>query len=450
MANHQEKYDYYEIYIHNEHQQITYGVHKEHALQKVVINKILKSSYVLPVDVSSFINCFSHLVMLEEDPLHWFIITRKLDGMPLFSEENPKEDQGELSIKKDQMLQFLSQIAQYDFLAPFYQFYLLKESNWIIKDGAVLSKELLIFDQLHEGFIDFSLVRAQSNALILKLISRSDLANIELLSLDKITEETQYINSLERLSDYWQKAISTADALPRPVLLQNLYTMPSEAAAAPMAKRRVIESVKAANDLSEVENHRKPFIKPAIALTMVTALICLIILAVPAIKLLLEPKKESETIANNSQTNSGETISTIEDKSLTLDQIQLEGNGWSIDQSIFYTGTESIQLALTDVNKSGKMIITPIDLNKNSSISVWLRSSQSGSIRMQVSLYHDQEQLSKVESTVPIEANDTWYLTSLLSSNLPKNIEAVNRLEIEWSGDPQILWFDDLIIESYK
>lgn len=452
MANHQEKYDYYEILVHNEHQQITHGIHKEQTLQKVSINKIRKSSYVLPVDVSGFVNGFTQLVMLEEDPSHWYIITRKLDGTALFNAEEHESPVSMSFTHIDQLKEFLDCLKAYDLLAPFYQFHLLRESNWLVKDAHVLSKELLIFDETLDGFIDFPLVRAQANAMILKLFAGLNYLDQEPLSIEKITQDTQFISGLDALAEYWLALIDLYSNMPKPVRLEGLYTIPSETANAPMAKRRVLESSKLATEtLSDsTPKANKPVIKPAIALTLITAVICLIILLVPALKLMLSPQPDKNLVDTSQSNTQNETLPPVESHSLSLDQIQLEGNGWSIDESIFYTGKESIRLDLTKTSPSGKMIIDPISLNKNSTVSLWLRSSKAGTVRMTVVLYNHESQISKSETTVPLEADQTWYLVSLLGSNIPQNIEDVNRLEITWDGSPQTLWIDDLTVESFK
>lgn len=447
MPNHQDLYLYNEIISANKHQQIILGSHKDRPHQRVVINKIYKDSFILPVDVHSFINGFTQLVMLEEDPQHWYILTKKEEGTLALAPFN-----------LHQLNAYLNWIKNYDNLAPFYQYLLLKDNNWLLKDDQLISKEILFLDDLPEGFIDFHLVRAKVNQVmtvsVLNLLESGLYSASMSFTLESITPLTEATTELGNLVKQWQSFLQALSLIPQPTKLENLYAVPSDESLTPMAKRRVAETLKAENSqYIDYQNKRsqRNKLNPAILATLAICVVALVAIFLPSIKSLFAPSAEdqsSNTPTNQISTQTVSKPSTTEQ--LKLDNIQLEGNQWAIDKDHFYTGTESLRLQLTKDEPTGVMTLSPVALTKNTTISLWLKSSMAGTVTLKVSLYDHQTLLKEIISPIVVEAPQTWYMVSPLGTYTLSNPEKVSKMTLSFEGEPQTIWIDDLVIESFK
>lgn len=287
MLNHLQKYDGYECFFKNDSQQLMYALHINNTERAVVINQIKKSELPLPIDILGFINASHQLEMLEEDLDNWYIITSKIDGVPIFEFiENP--DAPPHGIITKHLSEFITLMHDYDALAPYYQYHLLDASQFVLSHNQLKSKEIIKLSELQEGYIDFNAVKAlaiQRLSELIALVGITERETYETVNWVPALEASTSVSSLSELSLIWTNEIEAIRHRLKSTPLTNLYSMKAAESNDPLAIRRLndLDRKKEMETLTQPEPRPPHRIKPAIVLTLILILSFLAVMFFPGL-----------------------------------------------------------------------------------------------------------------------------------------------------------------------
>lgn len=467
MLNHLQKYEGYELFKKTDAQQLSYAFRKDQPSQPVIINQIKKSALLLPIDVHGLINAFRQMDMLEEDGEHWYIITRRLEGQPLFPDSHKALAESP-QLSTDQLYQFLNLVADYDGLAAYYQYLLLSEELFQLHNGQVKSSEVLLLESEPSIPMDFVAVKARIHQLLGRLIALlkiSEPHTYETVNWMPIFERSAATASLSALVALWKETFEALGNKLKPTPLKELYVVSSAEAAAPAAQRRQAEAEKRTEleSLQAQSAVRPKGVNPAIWLTLVLALALLAIFVLPG--LLKQASPENDTAKTDSPSTSApaeaapgtsapDTASPApkgdDIERLPADKIAFLNGKWAYDENQFYSGNQSLKLVLSTSDPLGTLRLSPVALSKNTSFNFWMMSDTSGQVQTIVSFYEGDHLIQSFENVTFFEAPMTWYLINPLSGANGYDLTKADSLEIKLLGSSQTLWLDDLALESFK
>lgn len=472
MLNHIQHYENITPYSKNGSQQFAYATHKGNPDQHVIINQIKKMSLLLPIDVNSIINALSHLEMLEEDSEFWYLITKDVQGPTLF--EPFSEAAAPASIlTTDHFLDFLNLLKDYYLLAPYYQMMLISKNQFLLSNQHLISKELLVLSDLTDDYIDFSTVKTNLLPLIgsfLVLLKNNEPDKYQTIDWTKVFEasaksvslydfSTLWINEIQRINN-----IEPIEATP----LAGIYPIKASDAKAPSAIRRQAEAEKRTElqSLRETPKNSSQGIKPAIILTLIIAFILLMIFVMPNLleqikrNGMFTDKDKTPTLQTSTNNDSPKTLTILNEarngnldnsaETFITDQIGILKGDWSFDESQFYTGNKSLKLALHEKSPNGIIQLSPITLNKNTNLSLWMMSDSDGKVIATTRFYQNNKLIQTFETTIIFEAPMTWYLINPLSNTESAHFSSADSLQFELAGSPQTIWLDNFLLESFK
>lgn len=466
MLNHLQKYDSYECFLKTDSQQLMHALHINNSERCVVINQIKKAALPLPIDVLDLINASHQLEMLEEDTDNWYIITSKIDGVPIFQPtENP--DAIPHGIITKHLSEFIALIHDYDHLAPYYQYHLLESSQFVLCHNQLKSKEVIILSVLTEGFIDFNAVRAlaiQRLSELIALLGVTERETYETVNWVPILEASASVNSLSALSQLWTTEIEVIKSRLKSTPLTNLYTLKAAESSDPLAIRRLndLDKKKELESLQPPEPRPPYKMNPAIVLTLILVLSFLAVLFFPGLldQLMGRKSQAAEAPPNSQETTSSQVaelpaenllgISNDPAEKLAFSLISFAEGNWQFDKNQFYSGDQSLRLMLDAQSPNGAILLNPISLSKNTSFSLWMMSDKTLETKIQLAFYKGLEVVQVIDKTISLEAPMTWYLINPLENISYHDLSNSNTLKITFNGDAQTLWLDDLSLESYK
>lgn len=468
MLNHKDKYIHFQLYQQSENQKIYIAEKKSNPEEQVLVNVLLKAALVQPVDVSGVINATHGLEMLEEDSENWYFITRHLKGEMVFS---PTSDSlgTERSFDTGQFLELMNIICTYDYLTPYYQMMLLKESQFILHNSQLTSREVFDLSFLPADLPDFTTVKTQVSAVIAQAIHLLKIHQPEtyaMMNWQPLFEKTYQLTSLKQIATFWSKEVQDLSNRLQPEVLENLYAVKSEK-----------EIPKGSGTPQKNYNSLQPSTQPpekkrnlAILLTCALAFCLIVASFTPSIlnyfNSLGEDQKAADTKSSEAPTNSnteGTTPSNSTDSSntdttspspetelLIPDEIKFLSGLWAYDKTQFHTGDRSLKLTLNVKEPRGKVQFSKLSMPQNPSFSLWMRTDKGGNLSALFSFYKDGHLIETYKENLNIEAGEQWYLMNPISTTLSKDVLEADTLEIQFSGDVTTLWLDDLLFESFK
>lgn len=468
LLNHLLKFDYYQVLLTNDKQQISYAARKDNPSQKVVINQIKKEALIQSFEVSSVIRSFKHLVMLEEDTNHWYFITEQLSGLPIDqASANFEQMTGGLPSHevKQHLHTFLSnhlgQLTQlyrhYLILGPYYTAHLLKPENLRFQEEGLETIELLVLDENTSS----ETLDAEVSLHFIETVKQLFLA----LSLELPTElatrlkpEAVILTNLSAVDDWLLQPtaseipIATLEAEPKAEMLEGLYIKsPEEVSAITLRRQADLERKKAELEAASITQTHAPLRKnwqlPALMLLFALAFV----LSLPYLRGMFDkPEVAKETPVTTQPAKTSETLPVTEKESqIDLEHINLSGNKWQIDQQFSHSGADSIRLDEVSSQPSNVMSIKDIRLSQNANLSFWLMTKPSGKVVMDISLYSGNQLVNSSKQVFSSEAEMIWYMVNPLT-DLTLNNETVDRIDIVFGGDVDTLWVDDIQVDSYK
>lgn len=467
LLNHLLKFDYYQVLLTNERQQISYASRKDNPSQKVVINQVRKDALVQTFEISSIIRSFKHLVMLEEDNNNWYFITEQLDGLPVHQEpasftqlsDQLNQDviaKQRLAFFKNHVIQLIALYKHYLVLGHYYSALILKPENLRYIAEGLESIELLMLSETNNGNEQVELINNFYTSIT--LIGQSLAITLPQTLLTELSA-VQRIDEALRLAEAWCEQNETldtpvVDTIPNetvPEPLSGLYVKPIEEASAVTQRRQAdIDRRNAALATSSISQTHQPKNKRWQIPALIALFVVAVALSVPYLKDMFQPEKlPVEQKDPSSNTTSEETVTPIEAEPISLDHILLSGNQWHIDQQYAHSGADSIRLDQVSTQPSNTLTINDILLSKNANLSLWLMTKPAGKVIMTISLYDGKELVEETKYTFNSEAPLTWYMVNPLSG-LHLGNKTVDSIGITFSGDITTLWIDDIQVDSFK
>lgn len=472
MLNHKDKYTHFQLYQQTDSQKLYTASKKTNPEEQVILNVIPKTALAQPLDVHGVINATQHLEMLEEDNEHWYFVTRHLEGEPVFA----RGVEGLVhasSFTTDHLLQLLNLVKSYDYLTPYYQMILLNEKQFIISNNQLETKEVFDLSVLSSSIPDFSASLMQLSLLVKQSV---DLLKVHypetyaMVNWHLLFEKAALCHTLNEVGAFWEEEIQALTHRVKPELLENLYAIQP-------VKNESSSKANAQKNYQSLQNEGRPSKKKmntAILITCILALLLAFASFAPLLKDLLSGKgtqnesaiqdknqapaskdttnsSSAETVPQDSTTgDSLKAVTTSPDEQLDPDQIVFLTDNWLYSSKELHTGDLSLKLTLDQQKPSGKFKLSGLDIPKDSSFSLWMRSSESGSVLGTFVFYKSGKVLKSYESTLNFETADQWFLMNPLSGVSMKTLSEADSLEIEFEGSPQVLWLDDILFESYK
>lgn len=465
LLNHLLKFDYYQILLTNERQQISYAARKDNPSQKVVINQIKKEALNQPFEVSSLIRSLKHLVMLEEDTQNWYFITEQLAGLPINQEpESFAQMSGELteetlnahrqSYFENHLSQLVGLYKHYLVLGAYYTAHLLTPENLRFEAEGLDSVELVVMSPNTEGQTYDGMV-CQNFLNSVKLLITSLHINTAGALINALGEQTQ-IQSLLQSTEQWlnnkEVLLEAVIEEPRVEGLEGLYIKPVEEVSALTQRRQADLDKKnaalAASSITQTHQPRKSrWQVPALVILFIAA----IIVSVPYLKAMFTPEELAEVKPPEKQTTTQtQTLPTTQQEDqISLEHISLSGNQWQVDKQYAHSGADSIRLDQVSSQPSNMMTINDINLSKNANLSLWLMTKPSGKVIMNISLYSGKVLVKEIKHVFNSEAEMVWYMVNPLT-DLELGKQKVDSINIVFGGDIDTLWIDDIQVDSYK
>lgn len=470
MLNHKDKYINFHLYQQSEVQKFYLANKKYSTDEQVLVNVLLKSALVQPLDVHGVINATHSLEMLEEDSENWYFITSHLEGESIFSPSQGPLTQ-ETTFGTEHFLQLMNTVKTYDYLTPYYQLMLLNESQFLLHQGKLVTREVFDLAFLPEILPDLNSSKAQLSSLVSQSIDLMKVNNpgtYAMVNWLPLFERASLTNTLGEAADYWSKEIQTISSRLQPEPLANLYGVkpPVEKSRAAILPGKKYDSLQPGSQSPRKNTNL------AIILTCILALCLIIASFTPNIKDFVtqiasdknQPEKDApSTSTPKDNTSSGDSKGATgdgtgnasntpapESEGLIPENIAFLSGKWAYDMKQFHTGDRSLQLTLDKNNPSGTVEFSNLSIPKNAELSLWMRSDHNGSIKATFTFYKSGQLLYTYKKTLNFEAAEQWYLMNPLSDVFTENFQEANTLKIEFTGEPQILWLDDLYFESFK
>lgn len=465
MLNHLLKFDYYQILLTNERQQISYAARKDNPNQKVVINQIKKEALTQGFEISSLIRSFKHLVMLEEDLHNWYFITEQLGGLPINQEpESFSKMSGELAEEtlsthrqayfENHLSQLIGLYRHYLVLGAYYTAHILTPENLRFESDGLDSVELIVLATNVEALSSDSLVCQNFSNSVKLLVSSLHITNAEAL-LSSLEDQNQ-IQAMLQKADQWlsheEIVLISSSEEPRAENLEGLYIKPAQEVSALTQRRQAdIDKKNATLAASSITQTHQPKSRRWQVPALVILFLAAIIVSVPYLKAMFTPEKLPEVKPPATQTNTqNQTLPTTQtEDQISLDHINLSGNQWQIDKQYAHSGTDSIRLDQVSSQPSNIMTINDINLSKNANLSLWLMTKPSGKVIMNISLYSGKVLVKEIKHVFSSEAEMVWYMVNPLT-DLDLGKQKVDSINIVFGGDIDTLWIDDIQVDSYK
>lgn len=464
MLNHLLKFDYYQVLLTNDRQQISYAARKDNPSQKVVINQIKKEALQHSFEISSVIRSFKHLVMLEEDSNNWYFITEQLTGLPI-DQASANFEQMTSTLPSEEMThhlhtyltnhlnQLTSLYKHYLILGTFYTTQLLKPENLrFVSEGFETTELIVLEDNIeNENYDRLASVHFIETIRQLFLALKIELPDLLVKDLNPETLIVSNLNVLE----CWLSNPELQTAIqeePKVETLEGLYVKSVEEVS-PLTLRRQadLERKKAELEASSISQTHRPPTKnwqlPALVILFAAAFI----LSLPYLKGMFNKPEIAEQKPTVVETSKGsETLPVTEPEAkIDLNHINLSGNKWQIDSQYAHTGGDSMRLDEVSTQPSNVMSIKDINLSKNANLSLWLMTKPSGKVIMNISLYSGKKLINESKYTFNSEAEMIWYMVNPLTGLTLEN-ETVDRIDIVFGGDVDTLWIDDIQVDSFK
>ncbi len=466
MLNHLNRYKITDVICHTDSQKISSAVSLSDPEKRVLINQIYKSHLRYPLDISVMIESFRHLVMLEEDPFAWYVITESISGdtfenliaLKKDSDSQPpnSETDNELWLfYYDQLQRFIRLIKRYLSLPIAFQVSLICVENLKLTPSGLDSDEVLRIDETHEWLGEGDYIQ-HLNHLMETLLAVPESLHVLNEAYKKTLRLSQSAPSTEVWCDIWQSGIEKAPL--QPAVLESLFVVPSTVVESPSAIRRTTEQhlqKQRETQLETEKNRPKTHLNQAVILT---GIICIMLLGFIFIPKLLYPvpDKPSNQAIKPTPTTPITPLQKPLQKSdpsaetLDLDRIILEGNDWQIDKTQFHTGDKSLKLTLKNPATPNQLNLTQVKLSKNSNLSFWAMSDKETPVELTLrfvgngTLYHESHYVLHFESS------NSWYLFNPFQSLDFKSLNRVDQIQLSFTGDPSTLWLDDFSIETIK
>lgn len=472
MLNHKDKYIHFQLYQQSEFQKMYIAQKKTTPEELVLVNVISKAVLVQPVDISGVINASHCLEMLEEDNENWYFITSHLPGKAIFS-PTAEPNRTVKGFSTQHFLQLMALVSTYDYLTPYYQMMLLKESQFILHNDQLVSREVFDLSFISKDLPDFTAVKTQLAALIAQGVNLLKMELPEVygnVSWYAIFENANSLNSLKQITTYWSEEIEVLSRRIQPEVLENLYTIKVEkdSAPGPNPSQRRYATLPAKEE--------SPTNRPAPEKRKNTAILLTGIIALCLIAASLAPKvidyfntlkteqktNDSKPVNDTASTNTGNASSETgnddsggknaspENEQLQPKNIAFLNGLWAFDQTQFHTGDRSLKLTLDKNNTKGIVEFSNLTIPKNASLSLWMRSDKGGNIQAEFTFSKGNRILGTHKAILNFEAGEQWYLMNPISSTLAEEFSGADNLKIQLSGDANTLWLDDLLFESFK
>lgn len=466
MLNHKDKYIHFQLYQQTEFQKFYTAQKKNAPEEQVLVNVLPKASLIQPVDVSGVINASHCLEMLEEDAENWYFITTHLIGNEIFIPVSDPQSAVK-GIHTKHFLQLMTLIHTYDYLTPYYQSMLLKESQFVLHNDQLVSKEVFDLSFLPETLPEFAMIKTQLSALVAQAINLLKIYHPETygaVNWHPLFEKAYTLSSISQIANFWSNEVQALSSRLQPEVLENLYGVTTEKTNGKVAA----SSHKNYNTLQRTEQLPPNRKNAAIVLTGIIALCLVVFSFAPTIidyfnHLGTDQKVTDETSQGASDTSkseapvpadqngdTGENTSSSEIEQLDPKNITFVSGLWAYDKSQFHTGDHSLKLTLNKSNTSGTVAFSNLNIKKNAALSLWMRSDSRGNVKATFSFFKGSKEIVTYSETLNFEAGEQWYLMNPISAISSEDLSKADTLRISFSGDVNTLWLDDLLFESFK
>ncbi|MGB3367634.1 MAG: hypothetical protein WBA54_09100 [Acidaminobacteraceae bacterium] len=155
----------------------------------------------------------------------------------------------------------------------------------------------------------------------------------------------------------------------------------------------------------------------------------------------------SETILSEPEDPST-TDPVISETKEKLDSLAIDtssSSNVSYDSEIYRSGSKSIKLDLTQNSGTGEFMLENLNLEKNTTLSMWILSDKTEPINIEYTGYSgDAVKFVKELNYTPKLAN-SWDMVEL-----KMNSAGVDRLKLKFTAPGSTIWIDDIDTSSYK